>query len=247
MYRDQKLELRVGMFIGMSLFICFLIVFSISDFYIFKGGYNLNISFDYVNGITKNAPVRLAGVRIGDVRDIKIFYDTVAEKTRVKLDVWIEGPETRIEKDSVARINTLGLLGEQYLEITPGVSKEFLKEGETVIGKNPANMGIQMERMSRVMDSFSDVLSRLEKGEGTFGKLMTDDALYNDLETIFSRLKNGEGTIGKLLVEEKVYNDVEEFVGDIKANPWKLLQKPREPIKKDNAGKNRKGTEVSHR
>ena len=49
---------------------------------------------------------------------------------------------------------------------------------------------------------------------------------------IFGRLERGEGTLGKLLVDEKVYDDMEDFVGDIKANPWKLLHKTSDRKKK---------------
>lgn len=252
MFRDQKLELKVGLFMGIGIFLMFMIVFSIKDLYVFEKGYNVSIMFDYVNGIGKNAPVRLAGVRVGEVKGIDIFYDSEANMTRVKLAVWIR-ENVKIEKDAAARINTLGLLGEQYLEISPGKENRFLANDDVILGKNPVNVGQQMEKVNEFFASASDIIrkiesgqgtlgklftdetlyndftavfTRLNKGEGTIGKLFTDDALYTDLETIFARIKNGEGTIGKLLTEETIYNDMEEFVADLKANPWKLLSKP---------------------
>jgi len=42
---------------------------------------------------------------------------------------------------------------------------------------------------------------------------------------VMARLRDGEGTIGKLLVEEKIYNDLEVLVDDIKRHPWKLFHK----------------------
>ncbi|MFC1644188.1 MlaD family protein [Candidatus Omnitrophota bacterium] len=119
MFRDEKLELKVGLFIGIGIFVSFLIVFSISDFYLLKKGYDLEAVFDFVNGLTEKSPVRLAGVHVGEIQDIKVYYDEDAKKTRVKLGIWITG-DIRIESDAIGRINTLGLLGEQYLEITPG-------------------------------------------------------------------------------------------------------------------------------
>jgi phospholipid/cholesterol/gamma-HCH transport system substrate-binding protein len=235
MFRDQKLEMKVGLFIGIGLFIMFFIVFSISDIYVFEKGYDFNVIFDYVNGITANAPVRLAGVHVGDVKDIAVYYDDEAAKTRVKINVWVKG-DMRIERDAVARINTLGLLGEQYLEITPGTVNRFLKSGDTIIGKSPVNVGLQMERISGLVEDITE-------GKGTLGKLLTDDTLYNDLEVIFGRLSRGEGTIGKLLVEEKVYDNIEDFTSDIKAHPWKLLHKGKDSKKQSSTEK--RGTGIS--
>ncbi|RKY42255.1 MAG: hypothetical protein DRP85_03500 [Candidatus Makaraimicrobium thalassicum] len=224
MFRNQKLELKVGLFMGMAIFLMFLIVFSISDFYLLKKGYGVKVVFDYVNGIGVDAPVRLAGVHVGEVKDIELYYDDNAGRTRVKLDIWVS-ENARIEEDAVARINTLGLLGEQYLEVSPGTAKRFLKPGDMIVGRTPVNIGRQMEEMSELVESFAGVMQHVERGEGTLGRLLVDETLYNDLSTIFGRLSKGEGTIGKLLVEEKVYDDLEGFVSDIKAHPWKLLRK----------------------
>ncbi|MDP8299882.1 MAG: MlaD family protein [Candidatus Tantalella remota] len=246
MFRDEKLEIKVGLFIGIGIFIMFLMVFSISDFYLLRKGYDIDILFDFTNGIKVNAPVRFAGVDAGEVKDIKIFYDGEAGRTRVKVDVRIEG-DLRIEKDAVARINTLGLLGEQYLELSPGKEKIFLKDGDTIIGKTPVNVGEQMEQVKELVQSFTVIIKRAADGDGTLGKLLVDDTLYNDLVTIFDRIKAGEGTVGKFLTDEAVYNNLEEFTADIKAHPWKLLQKGRTSDKKKKSDKTSSGTNISPR
>jgi phospholipid/cholesterol/gamma-HCH transport system substrate-binding protein len=225
MFRDEKLELRVGMFIGIGIFLMFLIVFSIGDLYPFEKGYNIRVIFDYVNGLTKDSPVRLAGVDVGEVKDIRIYYDGKEQRTRVSLDVRVK-KDTKIETDAVARINTLGLLGERYLEITPGTSTTFFQPEGEMIGKNPMKVGQQMEELNKIATHIEKVLARLDRGEGTLGKLLTDDTLYEDWKIIFGRIRNGEGTVGKLLTEDKIYNDLEALVEDIKAHPWKLLNKP---------------------
>ncbi|MDP8258772.1 MAG: MlaD family protein [Candidatus Aadella gelida] len=226
MLRSEKLEVKVGLFIGVGIFLMFLLVFSISDLYLLKGGYNIITEFDFVNGITENAPVRLAGVNVGEIKKTDIFYDEEKQRTRVGLTVWINDG-VQVETDAVARINTLGLLGEQYLEITPGKEKTFLEDGSVIVGRNPVNVGEQMEGMNDLIDSFNSVMKNVEDGEGTLGKLLSDDTLYNELSSIFKKINSGEGTVGKLLSDDKIYNDLETFVSDIKAHPWKLLSKPR--------------------
>ena len=104
-----------------------------------------------------------------------------------------------IEKDSTVRVNTLGMLGEKYLEIIPGTSEAgFLEEDGVLIGQDPVMLDELAEDIKDMADSAGVVMGRLERGEGTIGKFLTD---------------------------ESVYNNVEEFTGDIKRNPWKLLRK----------------------
>jgi len=245
MFRDEKLEMKVGLFIGVGIFLMFMIVFSISDLTFLQKGYEIGIVFDFVNGLTEDAPVRLAGVDVGEVETLDVFYDEEAKRTRVHVVAKIRR-DTRIEEDAVARVNTLGLLGEQYLEITPGTAAKRLKNGDVVTGRNPVNVGMQMENMSNLAESVSDVFSQISQGRGTLGKLIMDDTIYNDIQIIFERLRKGEGTIGKLLVKEKVYDDLEYFVEDIKAHPWKLLSKPRRSSRDDDEEESR-GTVVEPR
>lgn len=54
------------------------------------------------------------------------------------------------------------------------------------------------------------------------------DITLESINNILTRLKAGEGTLGKLLLDDKIYNDLEELVSDIKRHPWKLLFKTRE-------------------
>ena len=59
--------------------------------YWLKKGYDFDVIFDYANGVSENAPVRLAGVNTGEVKKIEIFFDEKEERTRVKTKLWING------------------------------------------------------------------------------------------------------------------------------------------------------------
>jgi phospholipid/cholesterol/gamma-HCH transport system substrate-binding protein len=54
------------------------------------------------------------------------------------------------------------------------------------------------------------------------------NSLAENIDDGISRVKNAEGTIGKLLYNDAIYNDLSELVGDIKRNPWKLFWKAKE-------------------
>jgi phospholipid/cholesterol/gamma-HCH transport system substrate-binding protein len=197
---DSKVfELKVGIFIMIGIAILFIIVFSIGDINLVKRGYHIKVDFNFVDGVGGSAPVRLAGVGVGQIDGLKIYFNEAEHKMKAQLYVWIkEG--VKVDNEAVATINSLGFMGEKYLEIAPGAGTEFLKDGDIISGKDPASMNRIFEKLGNLTDS---------------------------VNVIVTRLKNGEGTVGKLLTDDSVYKNLEAFTADIKANPWKLLSKPR--------------------
>lgn len=198
--KEMSFEIKVGIFILIGFVILLIMLFSISDIYFIRPGYHVKISFNFANGIAMNAPVRLAGIEVGEITGIRIYYDTVEHRTKVELSAWIR-KNVLIEADAKAVINTLGILGEKYLEIFPGQDRrEFLKDGSVLAGKDPVSLEDMTGQFKELADSAAVIMKRLEGGEGTIGKFLTDDSIYNNLD---------------------------EFTADIKENPWKLFNKPK--------------------
>lgn len=197
----KNFELKVGIFIMIGIAILFLIVFSIGDVNLSKTGYKIKVLFGFASGIGSSAPVRLAGVGVGQVQGIRIIRDEKAKTTKAEITVWINDG-AKVEEDSVVTINTLGLLGEKYLEIFPGTSgKPLLKNNDVITGRDP----VPMEKITENLANLSE-----------------------SIKTIVDKIKSGEGTVGKLLMDDSVYKNLEEFTADIKRHPWKLLNKPRD-------------------
>ena len=192
-------ELKVGIFIMIGIVILFFIVFSVGEINFSKTGYKIKVLFNFANGIGGTAPVRLAGVGVGQVQGIRVMRDEKANTTKAELTVWIND-NTKIENDAVVTINTLGLLGEKYLEIFPGTpGKPTLRCNDTLIGKDPVPMEQFTENLANLTDS---------------------------VKVIVEKIKNGEGTMGKLLMDQSIYDNLEAFTADIRKHPWKLLVKP---------------------
>ncbi|MFA6320778.1 MAG: MlaD family protein [Candidatus Omnitrophota bacterium] len=195
----KTFELKVGVFIMIGVAILFLIVFSVGDVKFSKTGYKIKVFFNFANGIGGTAPVRLAGVGVGQVQGIKIARDEKTNTTKAELTVWIDD-NTKIENDAVVTINTLGLLGEKYLEILPGTpGNPVLRPNDVLIGKDPVPM-----------EKFTEDLAKLTES----------------VKAIVEKIRSGEGTVGKLLMDGAVYDNLEAFTADIKKHPWKLLVKP---------------------
>jgi phospholipid/cholesterol/gamma-HCH transport system substrate-binding protein len=195
---DRSFELKVGVFVFIGIVILFVIVFSIGKIYIFQPGYRVRVLFNFAGGLRDSAPVRLAGVEVGEVDNINIYYDEDIMRTRVEVLAWIK-KNVSIENNAIARINTLGMLGEKYMEIIPGTHDSgFVEENGILIGEDPVMFDELSEDLKDLADSAGVVMGRLDRGEGTIGRLLAEDTIYRELEA---------------------------FVKEIRANPWKLFKK----------------------
>ena len=92
-------------------------------------GYDVTAQFDNIGDLKVGAPVRMAGVRIGQVT--KIDFDTNTERAKVWLR--IDPRFNQIPADSSAAIDTEGLLGGQYIAISPGAMPTYLTNGSRIL------------------------------------------------------------------------------------------------------------------
>ncbi len=249
--KKTNLEFRVGVFVLVALAVLAWLVMKAGDFS-FEPGYVIRVKFDSVSGVEAGSPVRLAGVPVGEVKAIQVVR-TPEGGTQVEITAWIT-QGAYIEEDAQIRINSLGLLGEKYVEITPGASgTRTLSDGGQILGKTPVGMEQITESGSRLIrklefavDNINQVVGdqgfqgsvkgAFDKAEGAFGSaetVMTDlKEVTADLKDsaksvriVTARLRDGEGTVGRLLKDDTIAKDLEAFVKDIKAHPWKLLKR----------------------
>jgi phospholipid/cholesterol/gamma-HCH transport system substrate-binding protein len=92
-------------------------------------GYDVTAEFDNIGDLKVGAPVRMAGVRIGDVTAIGL--DNQSFRANVHLHIYPQFNE--IPEDSYASIETEGLLGGQYIGISPGGLSTYLKSGSQIL------------------------------------------------------------------------------------------------------------------
>ena len=81
-----------------------------------RAGVSHRLYLKFSGGVQPGTPVRYGGLRVGTVRDARIDPE---DSTRILVDVVVD-PETPIKTDSVARLSTLGLLSDYYIEISTG-------------------------------------------------------------------------------------------------------------------------------
>jgi phospholipid/cholesterol/gamma-HCH transport system substrate-binding protein len=200
-FGKTKLEMKVGIFVFVGIVILVIFVLSIGGVKTWASGYRVNFVFGFINGVKTGAPVRFAGVDAGVVKAVKFYYDPEALKTKVIITCWLH-KEVNIPLDSKIWVNTLGLLGEKYVEIMPGADySRLLQPNQEMPGEDPL-------AMNDIMKTAKNITDNLNMG--------------------VEKIINKEGTVGKLLYDDKLYNDLDSFITDIKKNPWKLFFRTKE-------------------
>ena len=123
----KRVELFVGIFVVVGIAAMAYISIKLGDVRVFgESGYVLYAEFDSVSGLREGADVEIAGVVIGRVEKIELKDYISTVKLRI-------APDVRIPEDSTASIRTRGVIGDKFIEITPGGSDVFLKPGETIV------------------------------------------------------------------------------------------------------------------
>lgn len=185
-------------------------------------GYEARCVFNYVSGLEENAPVKLSGVKVGEVNNITHTYD--GDETKVLVTMLLDD-KAKIRQDSKIRISTTGLIGEKYIEITGGSKGSlFMKRGELLSGIDPFELE-ELVETGRILAMRID--SGIRDLQGLIG--YTDNILVenkDDLRTVILNLKDTS-------------LNFKEFSDDIRRNPWKVLVKQKE-VPKEGAPKGRK-------
>lgn len=227
-------EVKVGLFVMIGILLLSVLVFSIGDFYL-KPGYYLKLLFHFANGVEVSAPVRLAGVKVGEVKDIQVKSDPVTQNTQVEILIWLDR-DVKVERDAKVYINTLGLLGEKYIELIPGkYGADTFKDGELIIGEDPISMekltelGYKiLDKLNLTVDSINKVVGDSELQNSVKETLVNAKEVTAALKSILEKIDRGEGNLGKLLNDDDIYNEADDLVRDLRRNPWKLLYKSKE-------------------
>jgi phospholipid/cholesterol/gamma-HCH transport system substrate-binding protein len=258
--KRARTEVMVGTFVIFGFILLSLVVLFVSGVYLIRPGYRLNVVFKYVSILDKGAPVRLAGVRIGEVTRVNLLEDKGTGQMQVQLELFIaKGSEIR-ENYSFS-VRGTHILSEPHIEITPQPgNRPYLKDGMTVNGVDPVPVEELVDRANQIATHLEAILGKLRAGvedkenerairdtiqnlaalSGTLNKILTAsetdtveslkhlNASAQSLEAILAKIEKGEGTVGKLMTEEELYQEMREFVQEIKTHPWRLLKRDEE-------------------
>jgi phospholipid/cholesterol/gamma-HCH transport system substrate-binding protein len=186
----------LGAFIVVALAILVAGVFLIGNKqYLFSSTYRVKAQFENVVGLADGADVRVGGVHSGTVHSIELPH-SAGGKVTVVMDLDNSTHEI-IKQNSVASIETEGLLGSQYVAISFGSDGQAeVKNGDTIQSLPPLVMSDMLKTANGILNSsqqavlnatqatahLNSVSSKIDSGQGTVGALVNDKELYNNLE-----------------------------------------------------------------
>jgi len=243
-------EIKVGFLILIGLLIISVAIFSVGgQEEIWQKKYRLKIRFSQVNGLQKGAPVRLAGSRVGTVKDI-YFSDDSTQQLEVIIKV-NKSVQSRIRKNSVAKIGALGLLGDKTIEISLGsVDYPVLEDNQYLAGKDSYDLeqmisegGEIFDNLKKTSESAKNIVCKIDEGVGTLGMIINDPEMYFDLDTLLylttqltNKINSGKGTLALLFNDPRAYNNLKDFlksatvlVDSIKSGQGSLGRMVRDP------------------
>ena len=195
---------RLGAFIVATLAVLAAGVFIIgSKEYLFSSTYQLKTQFDNVAGLAVGADVQVGGVHSGNVHSILLPHKP-GDKIIVVMDLDRSTKEI-IKGDSVASIETEGMLGNQYVAISFGSAGQAeLKDGETIGSVPPLELGELLAKTSAILDSSQQAI------------LNTTLATAH-LNSVSAKIDSGQGTVGALVNDKQVYENLEQTTASLQA------------------------------
>jgi len=227
---------KVGLVILFALAVLALGVFLIGDRNnLFKRKNDYYVLFESASGLKPGNPVQLNGVDVGKIKQVILPRDPVKEHIQVWISVdrsygdRIRGPRTPgpvkagESPPSKARIKTLGLLGDKFIEISSGgMEYPVIPSDSEIPAAEPTNVDALVASGEDVMDnvveishSLSNILNRLERGEGLLGELTTDSASGRQMKTsllgaadalqrVAAKIETGEGPLPRLINDRRM-------------------------------------------
>ncbi len=237
-------EVRVGLFLVVAFLILIVFFELVGKATLFTPMVEYKSSFKSIPSLKVGVPVRLAGVDVGSVRNIRVVG------ARVEVDFNVK-PNTPVKTDSIATIKLTSLLGTNYVDLTFGSPQapvappgSFLQSSEppdlntllarlndaageiqTLAKQFNEGLGKSMEPIASAFQSMDKIAKRIENGQGTLGKLITDDRLYvqiqgiaENLNKVSDQIARGQGTLGKLATDDTLYKEMRSLTTDLRGS-----------------------------
>ena len=199
---ERQMQVRIGtlVLVAMLLFMGFVLSIGRRSA-LFEERYSLWTSFSSTEGLAAGAPVRLAGLTVGNVTRIAFGRDP--KDRRIVLTLSVEQRvQDRIREDSVASIGTIGLVGDKVLDITVGShDRPGLRPGAELASMDPPDYAQLLKKGDRILDNVTRITASLDEflagGEST-GKRNLNEALRS-LRTTLVEVEKGQGLLHDII------------------------------------------------
>jgi phospholipid/cholesterol/gamma-HCH transport system substrate-binding protein len=216
-------ELRVGVVTILSL-----VILAITIVYVGSGGgtpwgrkYELKALMSDINGLKPGAPVRVGGLEVGTVTHVDFDRKGGMVEVTMKLDRRVQ---PRVTTKSEANLGSLGLLGEKAMDITASTEGAPIEDGGYISAAAEDPFKGLLTETSESTSHLNRILARMDAGEGTMGKALRDEELYNRmvdvsvrLQGVMSKLENPTGPLGRLVNDNQMSQQLASSVKGIES------------------------------
>jgi phospholipid/cholesterol/gamma-HCH transport system substrate-binding protein len=230
--QENAHALRVGIVMIIGIAILATAIFSIGGGLQFlRGSRELTIHFQHINGLRPGAPVYLSGVNIGAVSSVQFPGDRRANYVIVRASI-DDNALARVRTDSVAKIESLGLLGDKFLLLTTGSPDAPSADPNALLkSQDPLNYqsllqtrgtGDLVSNVIAISSSLRQIMETFNQGNGILAQLIKGSSdpnerltlasftralnsiqtLTNRLDLTVDRVNHGQGVIGEMLSPE---------------------------------------------
>ncbi|MCX5889099.1 MAG: MlaD family protein [Deltaproteobacteria bacterium] len=208
---SRRYETIVGIFVVVSMVVLLIMVFIIAKQEgLFQHYLEYTTVFKNVSGLKVGSEVHLAGVTVGNVKEIIISPDG---STLVTFNV-IKKYSDRVREDSQASIGFMGLLGDKSLDLTAGsTTKPQIPPEGPVASVEPlditqllAKAGPSLESLQKILDNLATLTQSLVGKEGGLSSTV------DQIQQIFEKINQGRGTMGLIVNDPKLYRETIDTV-----------------------------------
>ncbi len=176
--------------------------------------------FENVNGLVGGSPVWMSGVEVGNVKSVSFVNlgpgREVKVVCRVKKSVW-----HMLTDSSEVLLGTIGFLGDKYVEILPtAYTGKIIEPNDVIRTRDAGSVEAVMKtgeeaivKAGSLITNLDSLLGRMNRGDGSLGKLATDDALHNNLTKLLANLT--ELTARLHANQERIVTSIETTAGAV--------------------------------
>jgi phospholipid/cholesterol/gamma-HCH transport system substrate-binding protein len=189
----MKAQTKVGILLIVSVLLLVGFAFALGTFQPFSNTNELKVAYNFAGGLDVGSPVRVMGIKVGKVRSIKFEPDFKMPKSgeEVKLIITItvnKDAWPTIRQDSQFFINLAGVIGEKFLEISPGSAESpQLEPGQVVRGEDPPRID---QLISQSYALAGKILAMVNKHEGSVTETIeTLDKLVVNFDKMLKQLE----------------------------------------------------------
>lgn len=221
--KDLSIEVLVGLFMFIILIALgvFTIVLSRQNF--LQKKYPVTVVFEEVGGLREGDHVFVRGTQVGSIKSTHLERNHVFVRTDLDMPVeFREGYKIEIVASS--------MLGGKLMKIYEGpLDGDPIPAGEAILGEPPIDI---LDELGIAVTGIRGMADEVAAGEGTLGKFLKDEDMYDQLRGIMEnlnqvsgRLTSGEGMIGKLLAkDDRLYDDLQASAANLKSISDKINQ-----------------------